>query len=80
MVKKFLFQDRALESLALNPNIRASLQHTGGSENHRTETLTKSYLGSKERCSEGFAVSVQKSFGTREEHCITWALARGVKD
>ena len=78
--KKFPFNDMALESLALDPNIRASWQHTGGSENHRTDTLTKSYLGSKERCSEGFAVSVQKSFGTREEHRMTWALAGRVKD
>lgn len=79
-VKKFLFQDRALESLALNLNIQASLQHTGGLENHRTETLTKSYLGSKERCLEGFAVLVQKSYSTQKEHHIIQTLARGVKD
>lgn len=44
------------------------------------EMLTKSYLGSKERCLKGFAVLVQKSFSTQEEHYITQMLTQGVKD
>ena len=78
--KTFPFNDGALESLALDPKIRAGWQHAGGSENHRTETLNKSYLGSKARCAAGIAGSVQKSFGTREEHRMTWTLARRVRD
>jgi hypothetical protein len=78
--KKFPFQDGALESLALDPKIRAGWQHAGGSQNHRPETLEKSYLGSKARCASGITGSMQKSFGTREEHRMTLTLARRLRD
>ncbi|KAJ9633676.1 hypothetical protein H2199_009288 [Coniosporium tulheliwenetii] len=78
--KTFPFRDGELEKLALEAKLRAGWQHAGGSENHRTETLSKSYLGSKARCAAGIAGSMQKSFGTREEHRMTWTLARRVRD
>lgn len=78
--KKFPFQDGALESLALDPKVRASWQHVGGSENHRPETLNKSYLGSKARCAAGLVGSMKKSFGTREEHRMTLDLANQLRD
>jgi hypothetical protein len=78
--KTFPFRDGALESLALDAKIRASWQKAGGSENHRPETLNKSYLGSKARCAAGITSSVQKSFGTREEHRMTLRLARRVRE
>jgi hypothetical protein len=78
--KTFPFRDGALESLALDPKIRAGWQKAGGSENHRPETLEKSYLGSKARCAAGIMGSIQKSFGTREEHRVTLTLAHRVRD
>jgi hypothetical protein len=78
--KTFPFRDRALESLALDPKIRASWQKAGGSENHRPETLERSYLGSKARCAAGITGSLQKSFGTREEHRMTLTLALRVRE
>lgn len=78
--KTFPFRDGALESLALDPKIRTSWQKAGGSENHRAETLEKSYLGSKARCAAGIMGSLQKSFGTREEHRMTLTLARRVRE
>lgn len=38
------FQDQALKSLALDDDLRASLQHAGGAVAHDAETLTQSYL------------------------------------
>jgi hypothetical protein len=78
--KSFPFRDGALESLALDPKVRASWQKVGGSENHRQEVLEKSYLGSKLRCATTIEGSLQKSFGTREEHRMTLTLALRVRD
>ena len=78
--KSFPFRDGALESLALDPKVRASWQKAGGSENHRQEVLEKSYLGSKSRCAAAIQGSLQKSFGTREEHRMTLTLALRVRE
>lgn len=42
--------------------------------------LMRSYQSSKARCAAGIASSMQKSFGTREEHRMTLRLARQVCD
>jgi hypothetical protein len=77
--KIFPFQDPALESLALDSQVRASWQHTAGSVNHNPRTLVHSYMSSKARCAAGIAGSMQKSFGTREEYRTTLSLARQVR-
>jgi hypothetical protein len=78
--KTMPFQDPSIESLALDPHLRRSWQHVGGAETHRPATLVQSYLGSKARCHEGLTRSMQRSFGVREEHRMTLALAYRVRD
>lgn len=79
-LQSHFFRDGALESLALEPKVRASWQKAGDSENHRQEVLERSYLGSKRRCATAIEGSLQKSFGTREEHRMTLILALRVRE
>lgn len=78
--KTYPFRDGALKSLALDPKVRVGWQKSGGAYNHRPETLEKSYMESKVRCSRGLTSSMQKSFGTREEHHINLTLARHIQE
>lgn len=73
--KTFPFQDPFIESLALDPKLRASWQTVAGAHNHRPATLLQSYLHAKARCHAGLRDSMQKSFGLREEHRMTLPLA-----
>ena len=78
--KTYPFVDQFLESLALDPKLRSSWQSVAGSHNHRLTTLLQSYLHSKARCAAGLKASMQKSFGVREEHRMTLALARRLRE
>jgi hypothetical protein len=77
--KTYPFHDASLETLALDPNLLKSWQHTGRSQNHRIDTLLASYVGSKMRSHTGMRDSLQKSFGIREEHRMTLTLARRIR-
>jgi hypothetical protein len=72
------FQDQALETLALDPAIVAAVQHTGHAVNHSQNRLIQSYLQSKKRCAVALADSDMRSFGTREEHRMSYRLASRV--
>jgi hypothetical protein len=76
--KTYPFHDPALETLALDPKLVKAWQHTGRSQNHQLETLLTNYYSSRERSHMGLTFSEQKSFGTREEHRMTFILAEKV--
>src|SRR5205814_10007505 len=68
------FDNSALESLALDPHIFKTYQSTARSHNHDIHTIEGSYFNSKARVHAGIMDSMQKSFGTREEHRMTLIL------
>jgi len=70
------FDNSALESLALDPHIFKTYQSTARSHNHDIHTIEGSYLNSKAHIHAGIVGSMQKSFGTREEHRMTMTLMR----
>ncbi len=77
--KTYPFHDPSLESLALDPHLRKTWQHVGGSQNHNPQTLLANYFAGKARCHNALIKSMNRSFGVREEHRMTLTLAREVR-
>lgn len=79
--KVYPFENEALENLALDPGYVASLKHVGKSATtFSAEACKKSYLHSKKRTDAALADNQWRSFGTREEHRLSLALAVKVVD
>lgn len=73
--KSFPFQNEGLEELALDPQIRQSAHIAGGNAgSSNSRVIKKAYLASKRRTHFALTDSRQKSFGTREEHRVSWPL------
>ena len=65
------FLNPAIESLALDPQLRKIWQHVGAGLSHDPVALIKAYLHTKARCDTALRGSVEKSFGTRQEFRVT---------
>jgi hypothetical protein len=70
------FGNSALESLALDRHIFKTYQSAARSQNHHMDTIRDAYLSSKARAHAALMGSMQKSFGTREEHRMSITLLR----
>ena len=75
---QYPFTNTAIETLALDPQLRKTWQHVGAGLSHDPVALMKAYLYAKARCYYGLQGSMQKSFGIREEHRISNALLQVV--
>lgn len=71
---QYPFTNTAIETLALDPQLRKTWQHVGAALSHNPIALMKAYLHAKARCHFGLQASLQKSFGVREEHRVSTAL------
>jgi hypothetical protein len=71
---QYPFTNAAIETLALDPQLRKTWQHVGAGLSHDPIALIKAYLYAKARCHKGIQGSLQKSFGVREEHRVSAAL------
>jgi hypothetical protein len=71
---QYPFTNTAIETLALDPQLRKTWQHVGAGLSHDPVALIKAYLYAKARCHHGIQGSAQKSFGVREEHRVSAAL------
>ncbi|KAH6691812.1 hypothetical protein BKA61DRAFT_584821 [Leptodontidium sp. MPI-SDFR-AT-0119] len=71
---QYPFTNTAIETLALDPQLRKTWQHVGAGLSHDPVALIKAYLYAKARCHYGIQGSAQKSFGLREEHRVSAAL------
>jgi hypothetical protein len=60
--------------LALDPKLRKTWQHVGAGLSHNPVALIRAYLYTKLRCHYAISGSIQKSFGTREEHRVSAKL------
>jgi hypothetical protein len=74
------FDNSGLESLALDRDIFKTFQSTARSHNHHIGVIRDSYLHSKARVHASLEGSMQKSFGTREEHRMSLTLLRQLID
>jgi hypothetical protein len=62
-----LFTNSALETLALDPQLRKTWQSVGGALSHDPVAFMQAYLYTKARCHRALT-AVQKSFGTQEKY------------
>ncbi|KAL6408563.1 hypothetical protein AUP68_08423 [Ilyonectria robusta] len=60
--------------LALNKKLRKIWELVGGSLSYQPAVLIKVYLYIKLRCYYALLGSMQKSFGIREEYCVSKEL------
>jgi hypothetical protein len=68
------FTNVAIETLALDRRLRKTWQHVGAGLSHDPVALIRAYLYTKLRCHYAISGSMQKCFGTREEHRISKKL------
>ncbi|KAI1671853.1 hypothetical protein L13192_02712 [Pyrenophora tritici-repentis] len=68
------FTNDAIETLALDPKLRKTWQHVGAGLSHSPVALIRAYIYTKLRCHYATTGSMQKSFGTREEHRVSRKL------
>ncbi|GKU15871.1 unnamed protein product [Fusarium langsethiae] len=68
------FTNTAIETLALDKKLRKTWELVGGGLSHQPAALIKAYLYTKLRCHYALLGSMQKSFGTREEHRVSKEL------
>jgi hypothetical protein len=74
------FDNSAIESLGVDRHIFKAFQSTARSQNHHIGAIEQAYLNSKARVHAGLEGSMQKSFGTREEHRMSLTLLRQLID
>jgi hypothetical protein len=72
--KVYVFDNEALDNLALDASYVQSLQQQGGGSTFSTAALQKSYLHSKGRASASLRDNQRRSYGIREEHRVTLTL------
>jgi len=75
---QYPFTNTAIETLALDPQLRKTWQYVGAGLSHNPVALIKAYLYAKARCHYGIQGSMQKSFGIREEHRVSVALFNAI--
>jgi hypothetical protein len=75
---QYPFTNTAIETMALDPQLRKTWQHVGAGLSHNPVALFKAYLYAKNRCYHGIHDSSQKSFGVREEYRVSTALLSAI--
>ncbi|KAJ6041645.1 hypothetical protein N7460_007035 [Penicillium canescens] len=68
------FTNSAVDTLALDPQLRKTWQYVGGGLSHDPVALMRAYLNMKQRCHAALQGSYMKVFGLREEHRISRRL------
>lgn len=76
--KTYPFANDRLEALAIDPVLRKAWAKKGNAEAFDSDVIQRGYLHSKLRCHRALVSSLNKSFGTREEHRLTWKLWRSL--
>ncbi|KAJ5549853.1 hypothetical protein N7535_002204 [Penicillium sp. DV-2018c] len=72
------FTNTALDTLALDPQLRKTWQQVGGGLSHDPVALMRAYLSMKQRCHRALEGSHMKVFGLREEHRVSFRLFRAI--
>ncbi|KAF2628000.1 hypothetical protein BU25DRAFT_299317, partial [Macroventuria anomochaeta] len=72
--KAYIFQQDAVENLALDPGYIRSLQQEGGGITFSQAVCEKAYLHMKQRAHVNLRDNLQRSYGIREEHRISLTM------
>lgn len=76
--KTYVFQNDALENLALDPGYIRSLQQQGGGATFSQRVCEFAYLHSKKRAHANLTDNRWRSYGVREEHRVSLAMMDAV--
>ncbi|KAF2622933.1 hypothetical protein BU25DRAFT_451613 [Macroventuria anomochaeta] len=77
--KAYIFQQDALENLALDPGYIHSLQQEGGGITFSKAVCEKAYLHMKQRAHVNLRDNLQRSYGIREEHRISLTMMEEIE-
>ncbi|RPA90169.1 hypothetical protein L873DRAFT_1821642 [Choiromyces venosus 120613-1] len=72
--KVYPFQNKALEGLAVDPNLKGTWQEIDGRMKENFGCIKSAYLASKRRALESISACSQNSYGTRQEHRVNLLL------
>jgi hypothetical protein len=72
--KAYPFENKGYENLATDPDFVESMQYAGGAVAFNAKTCERGYLASKNRANRSTQDAQLKSYGNREEHCISLEL------
>ncbi|KAJ4332220.1 hypothetical protein N0V95_009712 [Ascochyta clinopodiicola] len=72
--KVYVFNNQAVENLALDPGYVRSLQKQGGGISFNKKSCAAAYVHSKKRAAINLRDSQQQSYSTREEHRVSLAM------
>ncbi|KAJ4330976.1 hypothetical protein N0V95_009970, partial [Ascochyta clinopodiicola] len=72
--KVYVFDNQAVENLALNPGYVRSLQKQGGGISFNKKSCAAAYVHSKKCAAINLRDSQRQSYGTREEHRVSLAM------
>lgn len=76
--RTFPFQDPDLRHMALDPQLNYGGCHASGQPKSGKTVIDRAYVASKRRCHYDLVDSRRRSFGVREEYCISWALFQSI--
>jgi hypothetical protein len=76
--KVYIFNNEALENIALDPGYVQTLKQAGKGVAFSQKTCEISYLHSKARANANFLDNQWRSYGTREEHRVSMAVAERI--
>ena len=72
--KVYVFNNKVVKNLALNPSYVCLLQKQGSGISFNKKSCIASYLYSKKRAAINLRDSQRQSYGTREEYCVSLAI------
>ena len=72
--KVYVFDNQAIENLALDPGYIRSLQQQGGGPAFNERTCKESYKHSKQRVASSLQDNQRRSYGVREEHRVSLTM------
>ena len=72
--KVYVFDNQAIENLALDPGYIRSLQQQGGGSAFNERTCKESYKHSKQRVASSLQDNQRRSYGVREEHRVSLTM------
>jgi hypothetical protein len=78
--KTYIFNNEALENLALDPGYIRSLQQQGGGITFSKAVCTLAYLHSKKRAHANLTDNQWRSYGIREEHRVSLCMMEEIAE
>ena len=77
--KVYPFENTGYKSLAIDPSFVETVAYAGGAAVFDAKTCERGFLNTKNRANRGTRDALYKSYGTREEHRISFRLFNAIR-